>query len=58
MFWGQKIVGLVFIFKDVVLSVDSEDVFEKMVTGRFYLETDLKSIENLGQNSQISNGYK
>ena len=55
MFRGQKKFGLVSTLEDVVLSVDSEYVFQKVVSGRFFLEIDLKSVENLGDNCQISN---
>ena len=58
MFRGQKKVGIVSTLDDVVLSVDSEYVFQKVVSGRLFLEIDLKSVENLGDNSQISKGNR
>ena len=58
MFRGQKKVGLVSTLEDVVLSVDPEYVFQKVVSGRFFVEIDLKSVENLGENCQISNGNR
>ena len=58
MFRGQKKVGLVSTLEDVVLSIDSEYVFQKVVSGRFFVEIDLKSVENLGDNCQISNSNR
>ena len=42
MFRGQKKVGLVSTLEGVVLSVDSEYILRKFVSGRFILEIDLK----------------
>ena len=53
MFRGQKKAGLVSTFKDKVLTVDSEYVVKKIISGRVYLETDLKNIKKFGQKYKV-----
>ena len=58
MFRGQKKVGLISTLEGVVLSVGSEYILQKVVSGRFILEIDLKNSETLCHNSQILNGNR